>query len=79
MKTKTEKIYNVKTADGTIEVSMKRKGVDGKFHSIKSPYPVYDTKRDADGNLVIVRLTRKQAEKELVNQLMVFYPNGVGY
>lgn len=76
---KVEKIYNVEVADGKIKVSMKRKGADGRFHSIQAPYPVYVNEKDADGNIVIKKLTRKQAETELVASMMHYYPNGIGY
>lgn len=66
-KTKTKKVYTTKVADGRIEIKL-IKSVDGKSHTASAPYPMYVQ----EGG--IRRLSKKETEKYLFEQLKAYVP-----
>lgn len=65
-------IYTYSVENGYINIRINGKGLDGRYHSMKAPYPI----SGVDGK----RLTKKKAIECLLKDILVkYYPDGKVY
>lgn len=73
---KQEKSYTIKADGNRICLTMKHKGVDGKYHSASCESPLVVQEPDADGNMMLIQKTRKQTIEYLYSLVTPYYADG---